>query len=69
MSDYDHKKRHKRDRNRRRSRYTAVVTPSTQHAVILSHVTDQDHVIVTEAVDTIGMITVETETGIETEET
>ena len=38
-------------------------------ALIVSRVTDQDHVIVTEAVDTIGMITAETETGIEIEET
>ena len=35
---------------------------------LVSDVTDQDHMIVTEAVDTIGTITAETETGIETEE-
>ena len=37
-------------------------------AMIVLYFTDLDHVIDTEAVDTIGTITVETETGIEIEE-
>ena len=36
---------------------------------LVLHITDQDHVIVTEVVDTIDMITAGTETVTETEET